>query len=280
MRKYVFAIIIFLLPLSSFASIAIDSSNTSEINPNTTLSIAHTTTGDNRLMLVGVHNQGGNLITGITYDSVAFTEIYRMSGSGSNYHSLWYLKNPNTGLHNVVITMSGSSYIGAGVVTYTGVDLDQDFLNYDFEQVTGTSATISLTTEADNSMLFGYGDVVSGALSGSGDTDIVEAVGTGGFTSLLANTTTGSIGSYDFIIAGTSSVLTTAIALEIQEAVAVTPVSTSTAMFYHNIGDSHLSQISVWYMLILLYFGLTFLGFMVYGVFWAFGKMFKVIDKL
>jgi hypothetical protein len=176
--------------------------------------------------------------------------------------------------------MSGSSYIGAGVVTYTGVDLDQDFLNYDFEQVTGTSATISLTTEADNSMLFGYGDVVSGALSGSGDTDIVEAVGTGGFTSLLANTTTGSIGSYDFIIAGTSSVLTTAIALEIQEAVAVTPVSTSTAMFYHNIGDSHLSQISVWYMLILLYFGLTFLGFMVYGVFWAFGKMFKVIDKL
>jgi len=251
MKKYIFIILISFFPLTSFASIAIDASNTDEINPNTTLSIAHTTTGDNLVMFVGVHNQGGNLVTGVTYNSVDLTEITRSSGSGSNYHSLWYLLAPDTGLHNVVITMSGSSYIGAGVVTYTGVDLTQDFTNFDVSRVTATSATVSLTTTEDNSMLFGYGDVVSGTLSGSGDTDIVEAVGTGGFTSLLANTTTGAVGTYDFTIAGTSSVLTTALAVEVIEAITESEPEVGTAITtFHTYKGIQIQSINPFYLIL------------------------------
>ena len=82
---------------------------------------SHTCTGSNLILFVGVStNSSSDLITGVTYNSVAMTLVDKQAGTSTNYSYLFYLINPATGANNVVVSASSSTTIYSGAVSYTG----------------------------------------------------------------------------------------------------------------------------------------------------------------
>lgn len=101
------------------------------VNPGTSLTWAHTTTGSDRILFVGVFGDNkagdatGNKITGVTYNGVALTEIGRILEENGDQTSdrwvyLWALGNPASGANNVVVSASASIVIAGQSVSYTG----------------------------------------------------------------------------------------------------------------------------------------------------------------
>mgnify|MGYP003669514198 CR=1 FL=1 len=104
-------------------SVAIDATSTGT-STGGNFSITHTTSGTDRLMLVGVSlNKGiGNAVTSVTYNGSNLT----LEGTQSNGDAvvyIWSLVNPSLGTHSVNITVNGTTDGNtAGVMTFTGVD--------------------------------------------------------------------------------------------------------------------------------------------------------------
>uniref|UniRef100_UPI0035664008 DUF4347 domain-containing protein n=1 Tax=Psychromonas sp. TaxID=1884585 RepID=UPI0035664008 len=88
------------------------------------LTISHTTSGTDRLMLVGVSlNKGaGSAVTSITYNGDALT-LVGSSSNGDAVAEIWQLVNPDLGTYDVNILLNGKTDgNAAGVMTFTGVD--------------------------------------------------------------------------------------------------------------------------------------------------------------
>ncbi len=130
---------------------------TSGSTTGSSLTLSHTTAGDNRLMLVAVSmgNPGGDSVTEITYngDSLIFVgiETYFVDSVNEAQVELWQLVAPDLGTHNVVITLSGGTSYGtvAGVMTFSGVD--QTTPLGAFASAGGNSAnpTVNISSGAD-----------------------------------------------------------------------------------------------------------------------------------
>jgi hypothetical protein len=60
-------------------------------------------------------------VTGVTYNGVTLTQAKNLIVNGRET-ALWYLANPPTGTHNVVISTSGLTRIRGGALSLTGVD--------------------------------------------------------------------------------------------------------------------------------------------------------------
>ena len=87
-------------------------------------SISHTTSGTDRLMLVGVSiNEASNEnVTSITYNGDSLTPV-GIREDGDAVVEIWSLVAPDVGTYNVNVTLSGTTDGNtAGVTTFTGVD--------------------------------------------------------------------------------------------------------------------------------------------------------------
>jgi hypothetical protein len=110
-------------------AIAFDApSNTSGIQ-QATLTVSHTCTGSNRVLIAmtGVSASAVGNVSGVTYNGVAMTPLWNVvNGGGSTRCTGWYLIAPDTGTHDLVATFTGGG--GAndeqalGGVSYTGVN--------------------------------------------------------------------------------------------------------------------------------------------------------------
>ncbi len=93
----------------------------SGVTDQASLTYAHTCTGSNLILFVSSYSVG-DVVSGITYNGVAMTKIgssVQTTGT-TNYSCMFYLVNPATGAHNVVVsTALGSTYSSAA--SYTGV---------------------------------------------------------------------------------------------------------------------------------------------------------------
>lgn len=84
---------------------------------NSVSSWSHTCTGTNLVLIVGVKSVG--TVTGVTYNSVAMTEIAGVAvGALTERVSMWYLANPTTGSNTIALT-GGSTYT-TRAASYTG----------------------------------------------------------------------------------------------------------------------------------------------------------------
>lgn len=104
--------------------IAFDAASQSSPAEATTVTWSHTCSGSDRLLVVGVHSRDDDPTEGVTYNGVVMTEI-RQDHQGGNVHtSLWYLKAPATGAHDIVAThmFSAPAWIAGSAVSLTGVD--------------------------------------------------------------------------------------------------------------------------------------------------------------
>ena len=134
----------------------------------TSLTYSHTCTGSDLILVVGVLNVppsgSASAPTGVTYNGDAMTKITdKSSGSGRQKNSLWYLINPDTGTHDVVVTLGGNNYIGAISCSYTGVaqsgalDVYEAAADSDNERSTPSSPhQITVTTTEDNELLVSF----------------------------------------------------------------------------------------------------------------------------
>lgn len=88
--------------------------------------VSHTTSGTNRLMLVGISHDPNNdeVVSSVTYDSSALTYVGSATYSNDTRVEIWRLVAPNTGTHDVIITFDKNMSYGAvaGVMTFTEVN--------------------------------------------------------------------------------------------------------------------------------------------------------------
>jgi hypothetical protein len=106
--------------------VAVDNTSSESTDGGSSITISHTTSGSNRLMLVGVafNNDNYETVTSVTYNGTALTKVGERANSDDAMVYIYSLVAPDTGTHNVVVTFSAAlAQEGiAGVTTFTGVD--------------------------------------------------------------------------------------------------------------------------------------------------------------
>ena len=118
--------------------------------------MCHTTSGANRLMLVGVsiNNDFLETVTSVTYNGVpldtAGTHTHVGGGGDDARVEIWKLVAPSTGTHEVVITFNTGLTRGAvaGVTTFTGVDQTTPLGTFAGAHATSTLATVAVPSAA------------------------------------------------------------------------------------------------------------------------------------
>ena len=127
-------------------AIAFDSS--SKGNGASPLTVAHTCSGLNRVLVV---YQRGVVASSITYDGVALTLLTTLDwDSSSDRLHLWYLIQPNTGTHDLVVTASSPQ-----AVATSSTGCNRSVTNWVTNRgfTTATSIDVSTTTTQDNSWI-------------------------------------------------------------------------------------------------------------------------------
>lgn len=110
---------------------------------------SHTCTGSELYLIVGVSLlvSVGRSVTGVTYNTVALGSLGENSISSTYGVSLWGLKAPATGAHNVVVSTGGPpDSVACGSLSFTGVDQTTPTSN--FTTATGTSANPAVTVSS------------------------------------------------------------------------------------------------------------------------------------
>jgi hypothetical protein len=136
--------------------------------------VAHTTSGTERVLYVAIDNEGGpDDFTGVTYNGVAMAEIGTrvQEGTTGRYSHTYALINPASGTNNIVISRSSSNQVNYAAVSYSGASqtvTHGEFTTSQRAAPIGTAAT-SLTTSVNNSwtVLFGRGARTQTASTGS-----------------------------------------------------------------------------------------------------------------
>ncbi len=118
-------------------AVAVDSVSVREDDSGSSITLAHTVSGSDRLLLVGVMvtNQS-TTIDSVAYNGAAMSLVATQLIVTEDYLSVYYLLNPDTGTNNIAIAFSGGSSInGVRGVSLTGVNSTP----YDVGEVVKTS---------------------------------------------------------------------------------------------------------------------------------------------
>jgi hypothetical protein len=136
-------------PSTAEAAVQVDAVS-SDSTTGISITIPHTTSGSNRLMLVGVSFNNDNLetVTGITYNSVPLTLVGTATNSDDARIEIWRLIAPDTGTYDVVVTFSADLLQEgfAGVVTFTGVDQTTPLGTFASAAADGITATVDVSS--------------------------------------------------------------------------------------------------------------------------------------
>ena len=138
--------------------VAVDTVSTSTGGPATSLTWSHTVSGSNRLLVVGVTMRAYQTISSVTYAGTGLTKSGAVqAGTGNNPRTeIWYSKDfePTTGTNNIIVTPSGSEYMEAGAISFTGVyqttPLGPFASNY---AASGSPSTVAVTSATGDIVL-------------------------------------------------------------------------------------------------------------------------------
>lgn len=87
----------------------------------TTITLSHTCSGDDRLLIVCAFSQNSNqTITGITYNSIAMTQAAVVTNATYRFAYIWYLIDPATGANDIVITKPSGELLRITGISFTG----------------------------------------------------------------------------------------------------------------------------------------------------------------
>jgi hypothetical protein len=120
-----------------------------------TITVSHTTSGTDRLMLVGIsatqYTASAPAISTVTYNGVALSFVGTLNGGGSYGETVWIyqLVAPATGTFNVVASFSTAPSNGAVVaaVTFTGVNQSTPLGTFaSAAGISGTTASVNASS--------------------------------------------------------------------------------------------------------------------------------------
>lgn len=137
--------------------------------------------GANRILWVGfIVNSTVTLVSTVTYAGAVMTATGNSPVNGGQDLYLFYLANPASGANNVVITMLGIvTEIHACAASYTGAS--QTGIPDSITSIagSGTSATLTTTTVANNSWIVGVfrNNATGSGAAGTGTTQRASVVG-------------------------------------------------------------------------------------------------------
>lgn len=104
-------------------AVAFDAAVGSAQGNATSYTIAHTITGSNPCLIVGVSFAGSTTVSTMTWNtSENLSRLCSVQSYSSRTVEFWYLVGPTTGTHNVVITPSASALASVQIASFTGVD--------------------------------------------------------------------------------------------------------------------------------------------------------------
>ncbi|MGD2178246.1 MAG: M6 family metalloprotease domain-containing protein [Anaerolineae bacterium] len=149
------------LDASAGGTIAFDAASSAHTDPDaSTLSWSHTTSGSDRIMLVGVTTRNNVHVVSLTYGGVGLTRIRRDAKDPDVGTELWVLIAPPEGTDAVELSAETATTIEAGATTWTGVGQTPE------------------TALGSNAGATGLGTTASVDVSSSGDQVVVDVVGT------------------------------------------------------------------------------------------------------
>ena len=135
---------------SPSGTIAFDASSSTS-GSSASFTFAHTTSGANRLLVVGVaiRTDAGQTVTSITYSGVALTFVRADTFAASVRSELWYRIAPATGSNSVVVTLSASAKAAVGAISLTGVTQTAPVEAQNGATGTSATPTETVTTVTD-----------------------------------------------------------------------------------------------------------------------------------
>lgn len=141
-------------------SVAFDAtSNSGAKSSVSSYSWSHTCTGDNLLLAFGDSESQSGVgspagVTTVTYNAVNLTYI-RTDARNYVRSTIYYLIAPDAGAHTVAVTLAGTvAIVVGGVVSYTGAKQSGQPDAHNGANNNNASATVSVTTIADNCWVF------------------------------------------------------------------------------------------------------------------------------
>jgi len=115
-------------------------------------SFSHTTSGSNRVLIVGVsiRNDLSQSVSTVTYAGSPLTFLRADTNGVSVRSELWYRVAPATGANTVVVTLSVSAKAAMGAISLTGVDQSTPIDANAGATGSGTAPSVSVTTVTNN----------------------------------------------------------------------------------------------------------------------------------
>lgn len=152
-------------------AIAYDSFSSGKSNSTASLTVSHTCSGSDRILLVSTMCNGA-FTTGVTYNGTSMTLLLqdKDGGGGGSGTGVYYLINPDSGTHDIVASLS-TNYIVLTAVSYTGV-LQSSFPNTsskeNFPADNGANQTNTITPGIDDCWVVGGAFVNANAATTAG----------------------------------------------------------------------------------------------------------------
>ncbi len=155
-------------PSKASAAIAFDNATGITIGSGSSQTIPYTVSGSNTFLVVSTETgyPGTDDVTSITYNGVAMTRLFTSLRTRQDF--IYYLVNPSTGTHDVVISLNRSAdSITTTITSYTGVNQ----IGQPTQSNSCASATCSVTTTTNNAWLVGTGFADSSWTNPTGQTE-------------------------------------------------------------------------------------------------------------
>lgn len=177
------------------------SSATTGGTASTTLTWSHTCNGGNRALIVAVSFNPIFTVNSITYNGVNMTRIGGISDvSPDQGVEQWALSNPASGAHDIVATLSGTTSIVGGAVSFTGAHQLTDRLTGPQttakDMVGGTSFSINVPSALDEIVIDAFAiNTVTTLTAGAGQTKRFDQIRDTGLSPQLVGSTEAGAGT-------------------------------------------------------------------------------------
>lgn len=179
-------------------AIARDSTSSGSAGGATSVTVAHTCTGSNVLLLAFCYNEGNETGLSATYNGVAMTQSNRLVNAGNGTFEYVYGIVIGTGdgaSHNTIFGSGNNATRSIVACSYTGAQQSTTMDSTPAPQAqTTTTLTNNFTTVANNAWVFGGGYASNGQYNASTNaTVVVNAVGPNSHVGAVDNQTFGPI---------------------------------------------------------------------------------------
>lgn len=145
--------------------------------PYTTQTISHTvTTAENRALIVTITQTSGNITNTVTWNGVSMSLALAGVGSGSFYLVTFYLMNPDSGTHDIVINWTTASVVASmvSISSLSGVKQSGNPNALTNAQSFAPTVGDALTIPDDNSIFFAAAISDNEPTLGDGETTITN----------------------------------------------------------------------------------------------------------